>query len=112
MPDDNNSKLEQILSELPRVKREILENHLNTLSEDEREAFVKEVIAEYESIKKIAESKASAKPQISEETVSAPKSEVPDFPVVTRQNPSVRPGTVSAAPIHTKKQKKSVDPLR
>lgn len=111
MPDDNNSKLEQILSELPRVKREILENHLNTLSEDEREAFVKEVIAEYESIKKIAESKASAKPQISEETVSAPKSEVPDFPVVTRQNPSVRPGTVSAAPIHTKKQKKSKAPV-
>lgn len=111
MPDDNNSKLEQILSELPQVKREILENHLNTLSEDERAAFIKEVIAEYESIKKIAESKLSSKPQTSKEPESVPKSDVPDFPVVTRPNPSVRPGTVSSAPIHTKKQKKSKAPV-
>ena len=72
MPDNNNSKLEQILSELPRVKREILENHLKTLNEEERESFVKEVIAEYESIKKIAQEKAPAPSQTSKETPVAP----------------------------------------
>ena len=51
MPEDNESKLEQILSELPRVKRQILEEHLNTLSGEDRDKFVKEVINEYESLK-------------------------------------------------------------
>lgn len=111
MPDDNNSKLEQILSELPRVKREILENHLKTLTEEERESFVKEVIAEYESIKKIAQEKAPAPSQTSKETPVAPKSNTPDFPVVTRQPEAVKPGTVSAAPIHTVKKKKSKAPV-
>ena len=52
MPEDNDSKLEQILSELPRVKRQILEEHLNTLSGEDRDKFVKEVINEYEALKR------------------------------------------------------------
>ena len=54
MPEDNESKLNKILSELPRVKRIILEDHLNTLSGEERDKFVEEVIAEYEAVKKKA----------------------------------------------------------
>ena len=56
MPEDNESKLEQILSELPRVKRLILEDHLKTISGEERDKFVQEVIDEYEALK----SKAAA----------------------------------------------------
>lgn len=51
MPEDNESKLEQLLSELPRVKRLILEEHLKTLSGEERDKFIKEVIKEYEDLK-------------------------------------------------------------
>ena len=51
MPEDNESKLEQILSELPRVKRLILEDHLKTISGEERDKFVQEVIDEYEALK-------------------------------------------------------------
>ncbi len=51
MPEDNESKLEQILSELPRVKRLLLEDHLKKLSGEDRDRFVKEVIKEYEILK-------------------------------------------------------------
>ena len=51
MPEDNEARLEQILSELPRVKRQILEEHLNTLSGEDRDRFINEVINEYEALK-------------------------------------------------------------
>ena len=51
MPEDNESRLEQILSELPSVKRLLLEEHLKKLSGEDRDKFVKEVIKEYEILK-------------------------------------------------------------
>lgn len=51
MADNNELKIEQILSELPEDKRKILKDHIDELSGKEREDFLEEVITEYESLK-------------------------------------------------------------
>ena len=50
MADNNELKIEQILSELPEDKRKILKDHIDELSGKEREDFLEEVITEYESL--------------------------------------------------------------
>lgn len=124
MSEENNSKLEQIMGELPRVKRELLQEHLDTLSGDEKESFIKEVIAEYESIKKIIADKASAKADRVNETISAKaKISEPDFPssdsskkypeftFVANQPANADPQAFTKVPIHTKKQTRSKTPI-
>ena len=59
MPEDYESRLEQILAELRPGKRNILQDHINELSGKEREDFIKEVIKEYDAAKKAASEKAS-----------------------------------------------------
>lgn len=51
MLDNNEFKIEQILSELPEDKRKILKDHIDELSGKEREDFLEEVITEYEALK-------------------------------------------------------------
>ncbi len=51
MADNNETKIEQILSELPEDKRKILKDHIDELSGKERADFLEEVITEYESLK-------------------------------------------------------------
>ena len=79
MAEDNNSKLQQILSELPRDKRDILEGHIASLPEDKRDAFIAEVIKEYESIKKAAGKSAPESPK---ETTEENKPEAESKPAV------------------------------
>lgn len=54
MPEDLESRLEQILAELRPGKRNILQDHINELSGKEREDFIKEVIKEYDAAKSAA----------------------------------------------------------
>ena len=86
MSTDNESKIEQILSELPEDKRKILKDHIDELSGKEREDFLEEVVTEYEALKnKAVVSFTDAARKISEEIEPAVKDEsigetVPQFP--------------------------------
>jgi len=74
MNNDNESKINQILSELPEDKRKILKDHIDELSGKEREDFLDEVITEYEALKnKHAVSFTDAAKKISEEIEPAVK---------------------------------------
>ena len=86
MNTDNESKIKQILSELPEDKRKILKDHIDELSGKEREDFLEEVVTEYEALKnKSVVSFTDAARKISEEIEPAVKDEslgetVPQFP--------------------------------
>lgn len=74
MANDNELKIEQILSELPVDKRKILKDHIDELSGKEREDFLDEVITEYESLKsKSATSFTAAAKKLREEIEPAVK---------------------------------------
>ena len=75
MPEDYESRLEQILAELRPGKRNILEDHIKELSGKEREDFIKEVIKEYDAAKKAASEKASGE---AEKAGSSPFVQEPD----------------------------------
>ncbi|MBO4449237.1 MAG: N-acetylmuramoyl-L-alanine amidase [Clostridiales bacterium] len=80
MPEDLESRLEQILAELRPGKRNILQDHINELSGKEREDFIREVIKEYEVAKSAALSgNAPAESEVpspsSDETDEKPESE-------------------------------------
>ena len=93
MNNDNESKIKQILSELPEDKRKILKDHIDELSGKEREDFLNEVITEYELIKKnrAAVSFTDAARKISEEIEPAVKDA--NFEVAFTQLPKHLPLT-------------------
>ena len=98
MPEDLESRLEQILAELRPGKRNILQDHINELSGKEREDFIREVIKEYEVAKSAALSgNAPAESEVpspsSDETDEKPESE-PESEAGESAAPAAVPATV------------------
>ena len=100
MNTDNESKIEQILSELPEDKRKILKDHIDELSGKEREDFLNEVITEYESLKsRSAVSFTDAAKKLSDSIEPAVKDASLDEdlnqPEKNETKPAVRPANIS-----------------
>lgn len=100
MNNDNESKIKQILSELPDDKRKILKDHIDELSGKEREDFLNEVITEYESLKnKSVVSFTDAAKKLSQAIEPAVKEanleDVLKQPINRESEPEVRPEDIS-----------------
>lgn len=102
MSADNEKRLEQILSELRPGKRNILQDHINELSGQEREDFIAEVIKEYEAAKNAAQGKASGEPENNTSSLFVTEPEKEDKAVEepeegsSGEDPDIESGIVNA----------------